>query len=396
MTVTEGKMAWGEFSIPLKPNTPSAIVDLLNNSWFGLIRVYSSRVNVTQVGTVPGLYSGVVLDRPDRFTVGGAGPAWYLGEASEVNSSSQLGPISASVQTLDGSTNGSLTDWVNVALGLSAAGITVGTVGGPASSTKKKGSFTRNSSKTILDAWICPKFGVEYRVNPDFTLDIGYQSSVFPWTSPYPMAIRRGGRDLSVDGMNASQLSMTQSVRNQVQRVFSIIDNPSTYKFANSGWPYKDPQGNALARTLSQSGPNANTTLTEAQDDAQADADQTIAELAVTTREVSISTVEYDVTTRVVPGGFIYVYDVEEGLFDQANVVNFRGRVTYPVQLRVEEVTWPLTRGMSVFLDDSHNGNLITELTRYVDFEAEGDTTSLKVGAPPKTLGNTVFTKKKR
>jgi len=394
MTITEGLMTWGDYSIPLKPNTPRSIVQLLNTGWFGLIRVYASRVQSAQVGTATGLFTGVMLDRPDRFTIGGAGGAWFLGEATDGTGDSEVGPVTTNTIFFDGSTNGSLTDWVTTTLFTTDSGIAWGYIGGPASSTKYAGTFVRRTPKTILDAWIVPRFGVEYRMNPDLTLDTGYPTQLFPFAAPYPMAVKKGGRDLDVVGLQASQLSLEQSVRDRASRAITVISDPATYQIAvAAGWAFSAPDGTPLQRTFQKGGTSSSqATVPLANGEALADAQKTIADLNVTTRSIKISSTEYDITSRVTPGDYIYVYDVDEGLFDQTNQVMYRGKMTYPVLLRVTEITWPLRPGMSVHFDNRHQGTGldVTDLTRYIDFEQEAGDVTITVGAPPKTLGRVV------
>lgn len=391
MTITDAKMKWGAFSIPLKPDTPRSIVNQLDTSWYALIRVYASQIDPSQVGTAPGLFSGPLLDRPDRFTAEGASATWYLGESTDGTGVEELGPVTGTTIFFDGSTNGSLTDWFTTALFAPDCGLTWNYIGGPASSTKWAGTFSQRTSKTMLDAWICPRFGVEYRVNPDLTVDCGYTSQLYPLASPMPLAVRKGGRDLNVVGLQATELGMTASMRDSVQRVISVISSPSTFQVVNtSPWPYKNPQGNTLSWTYRKSGTSSSqATVPLANGEALADAQAEVALRKATDRQIEISTKDYAITSRVKHGEYIYVYDVDEGLFDQSNQVTYRGKLIYPVLLRVEEVTWPLEQGMSVHLDNRHQagGLAVTDLTRYIDFASEPDHATITVGKPPTTIG---------
>lgn len=390
MTVTEGRMVWGSFHIDLKPDTPASIVAMLNDAWFSLVKVYSSRIPATTLTGYPILYTGLMTDRPNRFAFEGSGPARYLGEAGEVNDETQTGPITLSTIAYNGTSAGNLTQWVTSILTDTGCGLTVGTISGPTGTTYKKGSFLRNTAKTMLDKWVCSKFTVEYRVNPDLSVDVGYPATLYPFTSPYPIATRIGGRDLDGIGLNATQLGLVTSVKDRAQRAICTITQPSTSaRTANSSsWPFLNAQGNTLAWSIQQPASNGNTTsLTDAQDDASDDAARIIAEHTDATRSLTLSATEYEISAKVKAGDWIYVFDVDEGLFDVANEMQYRGRTIHPVKLRVEEVTWPLQQGMDIWLDNTHQSGGLTNLTRFVDFSKEPTESVLTVGAVPKTMG---------
>lgn len=384
-------MQWGQWELTLRPDTPAQIIDLLNDSWYSLVSIYGSTIRPELVGTVLPMYTGTLLDRPDRWTIGGTGPDRYLGEVGGINEDDQLGPLTTNVIEFDGTTDGSLTQWLTAIVNDTVCGLSLVYVGGPSSATKRPGRFLRTTAKTMMD-WTCGKFGVEYIVGSNFWLLVGTIDELYPFTEPYPMAIRRGGRDLNVDGINASRLSLDMSVRDRVQRCISVVHDPQTHSVANApSWPFKNPQGDTMAWTWQQSGPELGQATTPlATDDAADDAVAQVNKLQPTTKTIKIESDEYDVTSRVRPGEYIMVYDVEEGLFDQTNKISYRGRVTYPVKLRTEEITWPVQRGMAIMHDNRHQGGGVTDLTRYVDFDAEGRGTSITVGKPPTTLGRTI------
>lgn len=398
MTVTEKRMAWGDFTINLKPDTPRQIIQKLNDSWYGLIRVYGQRVSTSAVGSAPGLFTGVMLDRTNRFEIGGASGTWYLGEASDGTSTEETGPLSVTTMTHNGSTSGSMQDWVGTVLATTVCGLFPIYLGGPGSGTKYAGSFTRKTAKTIFDSWVCPRFGVEYRVNPDLTIDFGYTADLYPLPAQIPLAVKRGGRDPNVIGLNSPQLSLEQSVRDRTSRAITVISSPSTYQAVSAGtWPYKNPQGDPLNWTRQVGGTSSSqATVPLANAEALANSNAVLADSLRSSRSIKVQSREYAITQRVGPGDYIYVYDLDEGLYDQTNAIQFRGELIYPVLLRVEEVVWPLEPGMSVHLDNRHQGGGldVTDLTRYVDFDSDGSETTVVVGAPPATLGKTIRRKK--
>jgi hypothetical protein len=85
-------------------------------------------------------------------------------------------------------------------------------------------------------------------------------------------------------------------------------------------------------------------------------------------------------------GDYVWVWDPIRGLHDLAGTpFTYAGQLVWPVAVRVMEMTWPIVEGMSVWLDNTHQGGDVTDLTPFVEWE-EGDTT-LSVGSLPRRLG---------
>ena len=391
MTVDEGRMAWGSFTLSLREDTPQSVVHKLWNSAFGLIRIFDQRVDASQVGvSARGLFTGVLQTMNDR-TLGGPGQTWWLGRSSDMWAGDwdELGPYSVSTPvSFDGTTNGTLTQWVNETLDVCSTGISSGTIGGPSSSTKAAGSLRRRTAKTIFDNFIVPVFGVEYRVTPELEVDVGYVSELYPVAQPAPLVVRKGGRDPNFLGFDTDVLHPEMSVEGFLTRGTAWhreADYP--YNVYNSH-SYKKPDGNDLNWGHHQA-------ISTESDEAWLQALDTQAAAAGIAAEsedvqsVTLSAKEYGITRRLKAGDYVYVYDVSRGLFEHGNPVNFRGQTIYPVLLRVETITWPVEHGMYVFLDNRHQGGAldVTDLTNYIEFEETGQSTKMTVGRPRKSLG---------
>jgi hypothetical protein len=399
MTVTETKQAWGDFSISLVPDTPSSIITSLNHAWWSIIRVTKDHTELATVNASRSgdLFAGVMIKRPDRLTMSGHSVTMYLGANSDSKElhSEEVGPFSSSTPiAFDGTSAGTLADWVNhivTNMGcVLSLGMTPTTPWG--SATKIGGIFIRKPPKTLLDTWICPTFGVGYRVNTNLTLDVGMASDLWPVPSVPPLAIARGGRDMGTPiTLDATELSLEVSYEDWCGRALVNVEAPAVVGLATNpisvGNPKTGYPNTMLWNKLINGAESSQSTAALAQAEADRLAAVVLAN-AVKTQSVNVSTAEYDVTANVQPGDTIGVFDIDEGLFDQTNAQQYRGRWTWPVRLTVAEVQWPIREGMGVYLDNRHNdgSTTVVDLTDFVAWES-GDTT-LTVGAPPKTLAN--------
>jgi hypothetical protein len=98
--------------------------------------------------------------------------------------------------------------------------------------------------------------------------------------------------------------------------------------------------------------------------------------------QVTLGSDEFDIDRDIYAGDWIWVYDIDGGLFDTNNQVRYRGSIIFPTKLRVYSITWPIERGMSVWYRDKVG--VWTDLTNYVEFEPPGVT--LEVGASVRPL----------
>lgn len=389
MSATEVRHGWGDFTVQFLPDTPANVIRQLNGAWFGYVRVYAAHVPVDLVASTRGggLFTGVVQRRDDRLQIGGHSVTMLLGAASDGKpGSEETGPVTLAAQEY----TTQITAWVTNILANTACVIQPGSIGsGQPAGTSAHAKLTRQTPKTMLDRFIRPRFRVEYRVNPDLTLDTGTVDDLYPFAAPnQPVAMRRGGRDLNAVGLEASELGLQVSYENWANRVITVVDTPALTGIATQTNPFVNSQlGGPLNWTkvtsMSATGQTSNV-------EAQADANEnSTLELASTSRSrtVNLSLRDYEVSRRVPVGGRLWVYDIDEGLYDSANALVYRGQVIFPIRMRVMQSSWPLQPGMGVYLDNRHNsaGSAIVDLTRYVQWD-DGDTT-LTVGAPPSTLG---------
>jgi len=389
VTVTEVRHGWGDFTLQLDEATPGSVVAALNRAAFGYLRVYAAHLPVELVAAsrAGGLFTGVILRRPDRFEVGGHSATMLLGAASDGRpGSAEQGPVTLVAQEY----TTTISAWVGNILTNTACVIQPGNIGsGQPAGTVAHGNLARQTPKTMLDTFIRPRFRCEYRVNPDLTLDTGTAIALYPFVAPnQPVVTRRGGRDLNAAGVHASQLGLDSSWDDWAYRVITRIDTPALSGIATQTNPYINSATGAPLNWTKVVAMSATGQVDNVE--AQADADENSAlELASTVRSrtVTVNVDDYETSRRIPAGSYVWVYDVDEGLYDSTNALPYRGQTIFPAKLRVMETTWPLEPGMGVYLDNRHNDSAagIVDLTRYVRWDDGGAT--LTVGAPRATLG---------
>lgn len=373
MSVTRTLMGSGSFSIALKDDTPQNIIDAC--TLVGTQVFVGPRVDVTGMADATLLaamktakaYAGVILDRPDPFTIEGADLSWYLGQAD--------GP-SPSVTDVGISLAGSrtTTQWIDAIL--PAKGLTKGTV---TNGTAIVDGVIPPLSASPLAAiqWVCLQSGVEYRVNCDGTVDVGPSTTLFPAPTATTATIitrDRAGDEGALEGVQATDLARRRSAWDVASRAVAAYDGTAAaLKFITAsqtptGVDWVDFAGVAYgSRDIYV---DAEVLPTAAK--AQLIADATVAQFALDQREVTLSTETHNVVGDVLPGERLFFYDPISGLFDLAGTqVQQRGRLITPVVLRTAEVTYPIIPGLGVYL---RRGGVWTDITTFVLTE-DGDVT---------------------
>lgn len=370
MTVTEVHQGDGDWRLRVREGAPGDITDALR-TFAGIVRIYPTPIPTDQVGTVTPLYSGVLLDNPSLYEAGGAGPNWYLGESS--TGTDQFGPV---METAIAFTSGTLTDWATEIA--TRSGLGVGTLGATASTWT--GSLQYVTPRTVLDPWIKAAFaGHEYRVTADLELEVGTAAELATSSTPTVIvSLGDVGRDYTVEGVNAPQLDLDASIREWTMRVH--LDNGPTTGSATAGSnPYSNPAGDPLLRRRHVE----NTQVPNG--DISGWCTRLLNLYGSTRKSLSVSLDDYMVSDRVRVADYVWVFDVDRGLYDTANKVTFAGRVIFPVKLRVLGLSWPITEGMGVYLDNTHQGGSVTDLTEWVAWESGA--ASMTVGSLPRRLG---------
>ncbi len=242
------------------------------------------------------------------------------------------------------------------------------------------GSHVFVNQRTAI-RYVCDVFGAEYRVNPDFTLDAGEAVDLFV-TAPTTVVARKitDGRDPNFDGIPLSDFEAFLDVNDYTTRTIVLAEGTGdtliTGEADAASVPYLDPQGNAVVRV--QTVNEAETESVNATTRAQLHQDAS----GVLRKGLTLSPTDYDVEGDVGVGDTVYLWDpTDAALIDTANEIRFRGSVLNPIAIRVLGVSWPVTRGMAVYI--RHGDGSYTDVTDSVIFET-GDT-KLEVGANPRS-----------
>jgi hypothetical protein len=114
---------------------------------------------------------------------------------------------------------------------------------------------------------------------------------------------------------------------------------------------------------------------------------QTIAARESILRRITIEGSVHNHGNHLIPGEPIWVYEPRVGLVDTANQITVGGETIHPVSVELHTVTWPVVRGMGVyvvFYDQAATALAHIDLSDVVVYET--NPTTLEVGAPSVAL----------
>lgn len=379
MTVTERHQGLGAWSLRLREDTPQTVLRDLDPATvsFGHVVITSTHLRLGPLGGDPDTllakarYTGVIRSRPSLHELGGAGLAFWLGDEDGKG---------RGMETVYAETAGSFSTWVGHAL---RSGLDLGTVASLAGTLNH--SFVHVTGRTMLE-YVCDYFDAEWRINPDGTLDAGEIADLFVTTPTLIVRKGSGGRDQNVDGI-AGQFSRAVDYEDYTTKVVVLAtgaDNAVAVGSAtiSPATTFYDLDGALLELTRiieSLDTKKGNETAV-----AQAQLNRfTSARTAVT-----VTAAEYDIGRKAAPGDAVWIFDPDNGLFDLTNQVPYRGSLVYPIELRLLGLTWPVQRGMGVYVrPPTADGTPLLDLTEWVAWE-DGHT-QLEVGAKPRSSSGT-------
>lgn len=423
-SVTEVLQARGRFSIDLKPSTPLSLISRLG--FFGHVFVTSSRLSADLVAgdllyPSPNLYptvgtSSYVDEYVDSYTseTGALFPSsGVLPRVAE-----WAGVIEHLPRGRDTSISGpGLEAWLGddkaghfvrtrerfwkagpreVMERLLPVDVRPGTVF-PTSSTFTGTIEANTSLREALD-YILDAMGLERRINPDGTMDVGSPSQLFGTGLLYPsetlfpsenlfmsswaptaLAVRKGGWDIDIKGLQVASLGLDADVEDYATDsiVIGRIEQDAAYIGTASETPrFRNLHGDDMRRTV--------LVHESAAEDVTVDdrARQILDEHTPTRHAVRLSLDDYELNGTARVGQMIGVYDPEADLYDLDNPVQWRGRTVFPLNLRVLSASWPIDADMGVYYRDPQGR--VVDITDHVD--RRGGDITLEVGATPRTL----------
>ena len=372
MTVTEQLYSLGSWTVTLADDTPRAVTDQLG--FFGHVAIWRGRVDVDLTDDATLLtsarYVGVLREKPNGpRSLQGSGMIYWLGDEDG------KGAVLEDPVTF---TNASLTTCVTTLLPPSVA---VGSIHDPGGTYT--GTHQWQTPRAVLDT-ITTAFGVEYRANGNGTVDVGTAAQLYGSTASTIISARSNGQDYDLTSLG-SQFDTDTAVIDYTSRVVVLGQKTdaagTSTQFVEgtadaASYPYKDLRGNPvkITRAVADAG--------QTDSSAPAAAQLQLNLYNRTKRALTIQASDYDMSSAAVVGQNAYVFDPENGLYDPATQVDFRGELIFPILIRISALQWSVTDGHTVAFR-TQDGTWI-DLTRWVVWDPGSD--QITVGDLPRTL----------
>lgn len=412
MAITTRLMSPGNYSVNFSQEfTPTEIIEAIQE--WGHIVVTPQQVDVDTLSDSDILsaatYTGIVLNRTLEegvVTVSGQGLELYMGDGAAkgmvIAESNNVGKVRIYTGTTLSETLFNSTAQTNKPLGimLDEAGntqaITQGTINNP--TTNYTGQHFVETALSALK-FICETLDVEYRVNPQGTLDAGPAANLFNGvgtSEPNTIVVKTAyGEDPALEGIVPQGLRTEFDATDWVSRVDftgevgffdTATDVAGEANLASN--PYKDLHGNALKRVgLVQEPDIPAASLNDR-------ASTMLNELSRVKKILNLDLTQYEVSGDLQAGDFIYAFDPDIGFIDTSAdasgesrdlyEVTFRGEVINPVKVRVIGLTFPIVDSMGVYFRDK-DGNY-TDLSEYVQYES--GSAQVELGDVIRTIGD--------
>ena len=379
--VTERLQGIGSWSLKMKEDTPRSIVEGID--WWHHILVTETRATGASLDDATMLpisrYTGVVTDKADGV-ISGKGMAWWLGDSQgrsvEMFTARRkyIGVDVADIMDKSTAVVGLLRDAAGNQLAIEA-----GSISGDATTYtfKVKHSSQRDAINALAEV-----ADMEWRVNPDGTIDFDTEANLFVTTPTTLFARDAGGTDLHIEGLRARATGVGRSSRDLIKTIAIVDEKGKVTTYANTDPEFttlapKDIHGNDTGPVyLHGENPlksNAATLGAKLQAEVR---------LARFRKETTVELEDFDVRGTFRVGDTVFVYDPDNSLTDTAQQTTYRGAIISPIAQRVFTHSWAITRGMGVYARDYAGG--YTDLSEWVEFDAPKE--SVIVGAQERSL----------
>ena len=409
MSVTERLMAAGEWDVQLVEDTPRRILEAIDieTAGFGQLVILPTRLDPRAHTDTTLLslarYTGIFRKQEGDFRLSGPGLPILLGDEDNKGDIYEVKRATA---------NGWLTQWVTALLPVS---LSAGGVYSPG------GSYTdsfylvtaKQAYETLKGEFSAP---IEWRITPDLKLHVGTVFGTAGTDALYDETPRlivlhnagTGGRDFGltgaqgVSGMNRDLEDYTTKVVYKTEvttttntEVVTDVDfvTPDTTTdtvtesstetvvtvaaTADVDIPFSRPTGgHVILDRLIEGNSNDGSAA-----DPQAQANMQLGRFDSIRREITVDYGTYEIGHIAPVGSYVWLY-APPVVMDAANPVQFRGRVCYPVKVRLMGCTWPISRGLGVYMRITFGGTRWVDLTDYVAWES-GDV-GLEVDSLPR------------
>lgn len=373
MSVTQTLMGPGSWQVTFKaaPDGGSALPESIRSlvglvGWSvvigprGLTTSLTSDADRLAAVKAAGGYVGLILERPDEFSFAGQDPTWWLGTSDGAGTFVDDGVFLEGPQTTS-----DLIDEILATQGIAKGTVTNGTA------IAEDVAIPPMSSRLQALNWICEQTDTEWMFRPDGTIDVGPSTTLFPapsLTAATLITADPAGDEGGLSGVQSLDLSRSTDATGLASRAVVFIDGNDELRFSvasqsPSGVEWKDFNGaTPSARSV---GMMANGV---SQNQGKRIASRVVAARSQDHRTVTLTSRTHNVTAEVNPGDRVWCYDLREGVYNTSNQVLWRGHLIHPSQLRVAEITWPITDSVGVYLRQ-HNGGTWYDVTSYVQTE---------------------------
>ena len=390
-------MAAGAWDLQLVEDTPRRILEAIDieTAGFGQLVILPTRLDprAHTDATLLSLarYTGIFRKQEGDFRLSGPGLPILLGDEDNKGDIFEVERTTA---------NGWLTQWATALLPVS---LSAGGVYSPG------GSYTdsfylvtaKQAYETLKGEFSAP---IEWRITPDLKLHVGTVFGTAGTDALYDETPRlivlhnagTGGRDFGVTGVQGVsgmdrdledyttkvvyKTEVTTTTNTEVVTDVDFVTPDTTTgtvtgsstetvvtvaATADVDIPFGRPTGgpvilDRLIEGNSNDGSDANP---------QAQADMQLGRFDSIRREIKVDYGDYEIGHIAPVGSYVWLY-APPVVVDAANPVQFRGRVCYPVKVRLMGCTWPISRGLGVYMRITSGGTRWVDLTDYVAWES--------------------------
>jgi hypothetical protein len=370
MSVTEIASSTGAWSLTLRPDTPSEILDKLD--YFGHIAILPGRVDPDEYGDSlmeSARFIGVNRDRSfgeDNKKIGGPGMAFWLGDEDGKGYTIET-PLVFTDAT-----------FTSVVSNLLPPSLQVGTI--TALPGLYNGQHVFTSRRQAID-YVFSLYDAEWRIHGKGVFDAGLVEDLYV-TEPKTAILRnRSGLEMDYKALRGKG-TLDSDVKDFTTRVLMLAQATeastvtATADILPGLNPYNDLFGNdlVLTRIVQESGTS--------EGNADARAQLQLNRFTSPRDALKLSTSEYDIRGDVETGDYVWVYDPDAKLMDTDNEIDFHGETIWPLKLRLFQMTWPVTDKMGVAFRS--NAGVWLDLTDW--FVPEASDTDLVVGGYNRSL----------
>lgn len=382
-------MSAGSWSLQLVEDTPRRVLEAIDIevAGFGQLVILPSRLdprNHTDA-TLLGLarYTGLFRKQDGDFRLGGPGLPILLGDEDNKGDIFEVERTTA---------KGWLTQW---AASLRPVSLKAGSTYSPGGAYT--GGFylvtAREALETLKGEFNAP---IEWRVTPDLKFHVGTVFGTAGTDALYDSTPKvivlhnagEGGSDFGLTGVRGVS-GLIRDLEDYTTKVVYVTEqwDEDLEDYTTEVTTAATPEASIPFGRPSDGGPVVLDRLIEGNSDdgsdvdPQAQADMQLGRFDSIRREITVEGGAYDVGHLSPVGSRIWLY-APPVVMDAANPLQFRGRVCYPVAVRLMGLTWPITRGMGVYLRTNKGAVVWHDLTNYVAWES-GDV-QLEVDSMPR------------